>query len=314
MAFQPKPRAFSSSIGTVTIGGPGKERTLGGASVQPLCFFDREGQPAPAVGVEVSDLPFETEGLPKLSDFYAGADSLAERVKRASSIRGAAFICLHFEGADPAGENKSVADCVAEAKAAGAASSLPMVVTGCKNIEKDTALFSAIAEALQGENVLFLSAREEDYKALGAGVALAYGQKLGAESAVDINLAKQLNVVMTQLGVQSSSIVMNVGSAAAGYGYEYVASTLDRVRAAALDQADAMLQMPIITLVSQETWGVKEALSSQADMPEWGEREERGIQMEIVTASACLAGGSDAVVLRHPVSVEKIAALVAELM
>ena len=142
---------------------------------------------------------------------------------------------------------------------------------------------------------------------------MANGHKVGAESAVDINLAKQLNVLMTQLGVAPNSIVMNLGSAAAGYGFEYVASTMDRVKAAALEQNDAMLQMPVITPVALETWSVKESIMSEADMPEWGDKEERAVDMEIVTASACLTSGSDAVILRHPASVKTIAAMLAAL-
>ena len=138
--------------------------------------------------------------------------------------------------------------------------------------------------------------------------------KVGAESAVDINLAKQLNTVLSQLGVDSKSIVMNAGSAAAGYGYEYVASTLDRIKAAALQQGDAQLQMPIMTPVSTDAWGVKEATAPEADAPEWGCQEERGIDMEVETASACLAYGSDAVILTHPESIKTIAQLIAALM
>ena len=152
-----------------------------------------------------------------------------------------------------------------------------------------------------------------DYKTIGAACAMANGHKVGAESAVDINLAKQLNVLMTQLGVAPTSIVMNLGSAAAGYGFEYVASTMDRVKAAALEQNDTMLQMPVITPVSLETWSVKESIMSQADMPEWGDKEERAVDMEVVTASACLTSGSDAVILRHPTSVKTIAAMLAAL-
>ena len=226
-------------------------------------------------------------------------------------MEGAKFICLHFEGADPGGENKSVEDIVALAKEAAAATDLPLVITGCKNVEKDQAIFTAASDALSDRNPL--SAREEDYKTIGAACAMANGHKVGAESAVDINLAKQLNVLMTQLGVAPTSIVMNLGSAAAGYGFEYVASTMDRVKAAALEQNDAMLQMPVITPVALETWSVKESIMSQADMPEWGDQEERAIDMEIVTASACLTSGSDAVILRHPTSVKTIAAMLAAL-
>jgi acetyl-CoA decarbonylase/synthase complex subunit delta len=127
---------------------------------------------------------------------------------------------------------------------------------------------------------------------------MAYGQKVGAESSVDITLAKQLNVLMTQLGVPATSMVMNLGAAAAGYGFEYVSSTMDRVRSAALEQNDTMLQMPVVTPVSFETWTVKESIMSEEDMPEWGSQEKRAVHMEIVTAAACLASGSDAVILR----------------
>ena len=189
-------------------------------------------------------------------------------------------------------------ECVQLAKDVADATALPLVIMGCKNIEKDTELFNKISEALAGKNILVLSARDEDYKTVVASAGMAYGQKVGAESAVDINLAKQLNV----------------GSAAAGYGYEYVASTLDRVKDAALKQADAMLEMPIMTPVSADTWGVKEAVMSEEDMPEWGSQEERGIEMEITTAAAVLAGGSDAVILRHPEAVKTIAKMIDALM
>ena len=285
MAFEPKTQAFSSSIGTVTVGTGEKAVKLGGVNVLPFYSFDAPIENAPKIGVEITD---------------AGLAAYPQKGLQ--------------EGADPNGENKSTEDCVAIAKAAADATDLPLVVMGCKNIEKDSELFTKISEALQGKNILVLSAREEDYKTVGASAALAYGQKVGAESAVDINLAKQLNVLMTQLGVASSSIVMNAGSAAAGYGYEYVASTLDRIRAAALAQSDDQLQMPIMTPVSTEAWGVKEAIMSEADMPEWGDAEERGIEMEITTAAACLTGGSDAVIMRHPAAIKAIADMIAALV
>ena len=107
---------------------------------------------------------------------------------------------------------------------------------------------------------------------------------------------------------------MNVGTAAAGYGYEYVASTMQRVKAAALSQNDAQLQMPIITPVASEVWGVKEAVVSEADMPEWGCQERRGIDMEVQTAAADLACGSNAVILKHPTSIATISKMIKELV
>ena len=310
MAFEPKTQAFTSSIATVTIGTGDKACKLGGVNVLPFYSFDAPIENAPKIGVEITDAGIEAYTQTGLKEFYAGCNTPAEMAKRAESIEGASFICLHLEGADPNGENKSVEECVAIAKSVADATDLPLVIMGCKHIEKDAELFNKISEALQGKNILVLSAREENYKTVGASAALAYNQKVGAESAVDINLAKQLNVLIGQLGVAQSDIVMNAGSAAAGYGYEYLASTLDRIRAAALAQSDDQLQMPIITPVSTETWNVKESMMSEADMPEWGCAEERGIEMEITTAAACLTGGSDAVIMRHPTAIKAISDMI----
>ena len=294
MAFEAKKQAFNSSISTVTIGTGDKAVKLGGNNVLPFYAFDAPIANAPKIGVELTDGGLAAYPQKGLQEFYAGCETVADMAKRVETMHGASFICLHLEGADPNGENKSVEECVELAKSVAAATDLPLVIMGCKNIEKDADLFSKISEALQGRNILVLSAREEDYKSVGASVALAYGQKVGAESAVDINLAK--------------------GSAAAGYGYEYVASTLDRIRAAALAQSDDQLQMPIITPVSPETWSVKESVMAEKDMPEWGDAEERGIEMEITTASACLTGGSDAVIMRHPAAIKAIATMIESLV
>lgn len=247
MAFVPKKQAFNASINAVTLGTGDKSIVLGGENVMPFYTFDAPIENAPKIGVEISDLGMEDYQAPGLQAFYAGCATPADMAKKAESMEGASFICLHFEGADPNGHNKSVEECVEVAKAGCWRNGHAPRCHGLQECEKDAELFSKVSEALQGKNILVLSAREENYKSVGASAGMAYNQKVGAESAVDINLAKQLNVLISQLGVPASSVVMNVGSAAAGYGYEYVASTLDRVKAAALAQGDAQLQMPIIT-------------------------------------------------------------------
>ena len=312
MPFAKKPQVFSAKINELTLGTGDKATTLGGQNVFNLYAFDAPIANRPKIGIDVSDDPEQpSEGL---KEFYAGCNTLAERAKKAAELPEADFVCIRFDLADPNGENKSIEDCVADAKAVAEAVDKPIVVAGCKNSEKDADLFGKISEALQGKNILVLSAKEENYKGVAAGAGMAYGQKVGAESAVDINLAKQLNVLITQMGVNGENVAMNVGSAAAGYGFEYVVSTLERVKAAALSQNDSTLQMPIITPVGVETWGVKEATASESDAPEWGAQEERGIDMEVETAAACLAYGSDAVILKHPVSIQTTARLVAALM
>ena len=313
MAFTPKTAPYSGKINAVTLGTGDKAIVIGGQNVMPFYTFDAPIENAPKIGVEISDTAAEWTA-PGLVDFYAGCTTMAERAKKAETMPGADFLCLHFESADPNGANRSVADCVADAKAVAEAVSMPIVIMGCKNMEKDGELFSKIAEALQGKNILVMSAKNEDYKTVGASVALAYGQKVGAETADDINLAKQLNIMLKGLSIAPENIIMNIGTAAVGYGYEYVASTLDRVRLAALAQSDADLQMPIIAPVSPDTWGVKESTASEEDEPAWGSTEERGIEMEVSTAAANLTGGADAVIMRHPAAVATIKKFITELV
>ena len=313
MSFVPKTQHYSGKINAVTLGTGDKAIVIGGQNVLPFYTFDAPVENAPKIGVEISDLASEWDA-PALKAFYEGCTTMADYAKRAETMEGADFLCLHFESADPNGANRSVADCVADAKAVAEAVSMPIVIMGCKNIEKDGELFSKVAEALQGKNILVLSARSEDYKTVGASVALAYGQKVGAETADDINLAKQLNIMLKGLTVAPESIVMNIGTAAVGYGFEYVASTLDRVRLAALAQSDADLQMPIMAPVSTDTWGVKESSASEEDEPAWGSREERAIEMEVSTAAANLTGGADAVIMRHPAAVATIKKFITELV
>ena len=313
MSFVPKTAAYSGKINAVTLGTGDNAIVIGGQNVMPFYTFDAPIENAPKVGLEVSDLASQWE-VASLKEFYAGCTTMADYAKKAESVEGVDFLCLNFVGADPNGADRSVADCVADAKAVAEVVSKPLVVMGCKNTEKDAELLGAIAEALAGKNALFMSAKNENYKTVGASVALASNQKVGAETADDINLAKQLNIMLKGLNVNPECVVMDIGTAAVGYGYEYAASTLDRIRLAALQQSDADLQMPILAAVCNDTWGVKESTASVEDEPAWGCQEERAISMEIATAAADLVGGADAVVLRHPASVATIKKFITELV
>ena len=314
MAFNPKKQAYNASINAVTLGTGEKSIVVGGENVFPFYTFDAPIANSPKIAIEINDKGMASLQTAGMKAAFEGCATVADMAKKAEEIEGVSAVCLHFESADPNGENMPVEDCVAMAKAVADATALPIIVMGCKNIEKDAEIFSKVSEALQGKNILVLAAREENYKTVGASAGMAYNQKVGAESAVDINLAKQLNVLLSQLGVPAQSILMNLGSSCAGYGYEYLSSTLDRVKAAALAQNDAQLQMPIVTPISTETWNVKEAMLSEEEAPEWGDVEERGIEMEITTAAACLTSGSDVVIMKHPAAIKTIAQFIDSLM
>ncbi|MCD7841539.1 MAG: acetyl-CoA decarbonylase/synthase complex subunit delta [Lachnospiraceae bacterium] len=313
MPFTAKSGKFNAKINTVEVGTGDKAIKLGGENVFPFYTFDDAVENAPKVGIEITDggMESEPECVQKL---YEGCATVVDMAKKAVTFEGVDFLSLRLEGGDPNGKNKSTEELIQIVRDVADAVDVPLVVCGCKNVEKDAELLDKAAAALDGKNAIILAAKEENYKTIGASAGLAYKQVVGAESAVDINLAKQLNVLLTQLGVDSKTIVMNAGTAAVGYGFDYVISTLDRVKAAALSQGDATLQMPIITPVASETWTVKESTASEEDMPEWGNLEERGIDMEVETAAAVLAAGSDAVILKHPESVRAIKTMISELM
>lgn len=309
MPFKQEPQKYTARINTLDIGSDENGITLGGENVLPFYTFDAPIDNRPKIGISISDTGYH-KGVPGIEAYYSGADTVIDAAIKAAATPGADFLVISLESAHPDKGDKSPEDCAALVKEIADAVDIPIAVEGCKNIEKDTRVFEKTAEAVQGKNILILSAREENYKGIAAAAGLAYTQKVGAESAVDINLAKQLNILINQMGVKTGNMAMNLGASAAGYGFEYVASTIDRVKAAALAQDDAMLQMPIVTPVYSETWVVKESVADESDYPEWGPAEKRGVNMEVATAAACLAAGSNAVILRHPDSVAAVSALI----
>ena len=313
MSFEPKKQASNTRINAVTLGTGDKAIVIGGQNVLPFYSFDAPIENAPKIGVEVSHAT-ATWTTPALAELYAGCTTLAECAAKAATIPGVDFIALNFAAADPNGANRSTEECVADVVAVAASTDLPLVILGCKNVDKDAELLPKLAEALMGKNALFMAAKNENYKTVGASVALACGQKLGAETADDINLAKQLNIMLKGLNVNPESVVMDIGTAAVGYGYEYAASTFDRIRLAGLAQGDADLKMPILAVASVDAWGVKESTATEDDEPAWGCQEERAINMEVSTAAADLVGGADAIVLRHPAAIATIKKFITELV
>ncbi|RJE47833.1 MULTISPECIES: acetyl-CoA decarbonylase/synthase complex subunit delta [unclassified Dehalobacter] len=310
MAFKTSVQKYSGSIYNLELGTGENTIALGGQNAFPFYSFDGDTGSGVKIGLEILDV-YPENWINSLKEIYGSvAENAVEWAKCVEEKFTPDFICLRFEGADPNGLNKPVEECAALAKEVANAVKLPLVIAGTQNHEKDLKLFEKVAGGLEGKNVLLLSAVEDNYKTVAAAGVTAYKHKVAAESSVDINLAKQLNILINQLEIKNENIVMNVGTAPVGYGFEYVSSTIDRIRLAALGQNDKTLQMPIITPVCFDTWNVKEVASTEEDSPEWGGQEERGIAMEVSTAAGVIVAGSDAVVLRHPRSAETIRSFV----
>ncbi|MFY9217364.1 MAG: acetyl-CoA decarbonylase/synthase complex subunit delta [Tepidanaerobacteraceae bacterium] len=303
MAYKMPTQKYSGKINEVTIG---TDLKIGGESVLPFYSVDGDIGNKPAIGMEIWDVYPESWPEAVLNIFKDVVDDPVKWAKFCIENYNPDFICLKFEGANPDGLDRSPEECAEVAKNVADNVNVPLVIAGCQNSEKTAKVFTKVAEALANKNFVFLSAVESNYKEVGAAVGLAYGNIVAAESSVDLNLAKQLNILITQLGIQPDRMVMDPGCSAVGYGFEYVVTTMDRIRLAALQQNDSTLQVPMILPVSFESWKVKESIATEDDAPEWGSQEDRGVGMEISTAVGVLAAGANAVILRHPRSVEVV--------
>ena len=306
MPYKKTELKFNGTIGECEIGLGEEAIRIGGEKTLP--FLGDEGC-KPVVGIAISDV---TEEWPEcFTELYGDAmKDPATFAKAAIEKSGADFLLLKLASSDPNEQNNSIENCVKTAVAVEAAINIPLVVAGSEDHVTNAKLLEEVAKALEGKNVVLFAATEDNYKTIGAAGGMAYGQKVAAESSVDINLAKQLNILLVQLGVKSKDIIMDTGTATVGYGFEYLASTMDRIRLAAFGQNDESLQLPVMTNISDDTWSVKESVSSIEDEPEWGSLESRGIGMEIATAASCVIGGTNAIIVRHPQSAKTLMGMI----
>jgi acetyl-CoA decarbonylase/synthase complex subunit delta len=146
---------------------------------------------------------------------------------------------------------------------------------------------------------------EGDHKQIGAA-ALGYNHTVAASTPIDVNLAKQLNILLGNLGVKPDKVIIDPTTGGLGYGLEYTYSVMERLRMAALTQEDDKLQLPIICNMAHEVWKTKEAKLSSDEAPELGDAAKRGILMEAVTAVALALAGADVLIMRHPEAVKLV--------
>jgi acetyl-CoA decarbonylase/synthase complex subunit delta len=175
---------------------------------------------------------------------------------------------------------------------------VPLVVKGPGAGARQNEVLARVAETFQGERLALHSAAQEDYKTLAA-VAVAYGHVLVAESPIDLNIAKQVNILLHDANVDLDSVLIDPLTGGLGYGLEYTYSVMERIRLAALG-GDPMLNCPVVCLVGEEAWKAKEAKVSDGPEALWGDRRARGINWEVATALPLLQAGADLLVLRHP--------------
>jgi acetyl-CoA decarbonylase/synthase complex subunit delta len=219
---------------------------------------------------------------------------------------GADAIFLSLKSSDPNDTNTGAPEAIAAVqKVVDAVGDVPVIVFGVDNKDKDVETLSAVAEKFADKNLILGPVTDKNYKQIGAQ-ALAYGHTVIARSPIDVNLAKQLNILLMDLGIGPDKIIIDPSTGGLGYGMEYCYSVMERIQMAALLQADDKLQQPIINIVGEEVWKTKEAHQPTEEHPTLGDRACRGILMEVTEAVSLLSAGSSLVVLAHPLSLKLV--------
>lgn len=293
-----------TKIGATKDEGGTRKKVISVGGQKSLAYLFKEGQIpyAPVIAQEVWDV--EPDDWPDVltepfKDVLSDPLTWAEKAVKEYKVD---LICLKLQGASPEGKNKSPEELANLAKILLEKIDVPLIILGCGDDQKDNLVMPVVSNALKNERCLLGSAVQDNYKTLVAS-CLADGHNIIAESPIDINIAKQLNILITDMGLAGERIVINPTVGALGYGLEYAYSIMERARLASLN-GDKMLSMPFVCFVGQEVWRAKEARASQKEYPDWGLESERGPLWEAITSAALMQAGTDILVMRHPKAIK----------
>lgn len=307
---------FRGAVRQVTLGaGPesGGTRTrvttVGGQTSLPFLHFEGKMPHRPALAVEICEQ--KPQGWSSLLTEAWGAvmSDPAAWAAKAEEL-GADLILLQVQ--DGGGQQISPSDLAARCRAVLQACGLPLLVVGPGSAQRDNELLVAVADATAGERIMLGRCEEGNYRTIVAA-AMANGHGVIAATPIDVNLAKQLNILIRDMNLPLDRVLMDPTTGALGYGIEYTYSVMERLRLAAL-QGDEMTQQPMICFAGGEAWRQKEARSGDGAPPEWGDWRRRAVLWETLTASTLLQSGGDVVVLRHPDSLALVRHNISELM
>lgn len=312
MAFEIPKIKYSGAIREVVLGTDPAVIRVGGESSYPFYSFEGQMPHRPRIAFEVWDCGPEDWPESALEPYRDVAADPVAWARKAVAEYGAELICLITKSADPNGIDRGVEEVVSVVKAVSDAIDVPLIVWGTSDDDKDALLLKRVAEACEGKNLTIGPLSDKNYKQIGAA-AIAYGHSVLASSPIDVNLAKQLNILLANLGVPEDRIIIDPTTGGLGYGLEYTYSVMERDRMAALTQEDVKLQNPIICNLANEIWKTKEARTSGEEDPKLGNERTRGIMMESVTAITLLLAGADILVMRHPEAIGLVKGMMEEL-
>ena len=305
MAFEIPKQDYSGGIKATTLGVGDKAVTVGGENSYPFHTFEGEMPNAPKIAMEIWDKDPGEDWAEAAKEPFK--DVLGDPVAWAKKVLEYEpdLLVIQCQSADPNGDNAPAEEVADRVKAVVDEVDIPVVVWGTYNHEKDIEVMRLVAEKCQNKNLIIGPVEEGDHKQIGA-TAMGYNHTIASSSPIDVNLAKQLNILLGNLGVKAEKIIIDPTTGGLGYGLEYTYSIIERIMMAALTQEDDKLQLPIICNMAHEVWKTKEAKLSENEAPELGDAAKRGILMEAVTAVSLLMAGANVLVMRHPEAVKLV--------
>jgi acetyl-CoA decarbonylase/synthase, CODH/ACS complex subunit delta len=308
---------WAGAVRTVKIGATsaeggtrGRTVTVGGAKTLPFLNFEEATPHLPVIALEIKDRRPE-DWSPLLLKFWEEVVDDPIRWAQQAEEAGADLIQLSISLTDREGNPTSPEAGVTTVKNVLGATSLPLLVFGPGQAEADNRLLVAVAEATKGERLVLGICEDKNYRTIVA-TAMANGHLISARTPMDVNLAKQLNILISDMGLPLDRILMDPTTGALGYGIEYGFSVMERLRLAAL-QGDSMTQSPMIVTPGFEAWKTKEAKVGEGVPESWGDWLDRAIHWETLTAISLLQTGADVLVLRHPESLKRVKAAITDL-
>ncbi|MBA7626549.1 Corrinoid/iron-sulfur protein small subunit [subsurface metagenome] len=312
MAFDIPKIDYTGKIKEIKLGSGDEALTVGGQSSYPFHLFEGEMPHPPRIAMEVHDSPPEEWPEAALGPFAGVTDDPVAWAKKCVNDYGAEMVCLQLVSTDPNGLDRGADEAAEVVKKVAEAITVPLIVWGTANHDKDTEVLRRVSELCQGRKLIMGPVEEGDYKKIGAS-AIGYHHTVIASTPIDINLAKQLNILLGNLGVPDEQIIIDPTVSGIGYGIEYAYSVMERIRMAALAQQDEKLQFPIICNIARETWKTKEVKIATEEDPKLGDARKRGILMEAMSAMVLLLAGADVLIMRHPEAIGLVRQMISEL-
>jgi len=305
VAFEIPKQDYSGEIRATTLGVGDKAVTVAGENSYPFHTFEGDMPNAPKIAMEIWDKDPGVDWAEAAKEPYK--DVLGDPVAWAKKVLEYEpdLLVIQCQSADPNGDNAPAAEVADRVKAVVDEVDIPVVVWGTYNHQKDIEVMRLVSEKCQNKNLIIGPVEEGDHKQIGAA-AMGYNHTIAASSPIDVNLAKQLNILLGNLGVKDEKIIVDPTTGGLGYGLEYTYSIIERIMMAALTQEDDKLQRPVICNMAHEVWKCKEAKLSEDEAPELGDAAKRGILMEAVTAVSLLLAGANVLMMRHPEAVKLV--------